>query len=58
MVFEENRRDRCSVAVRLAVGSYLYASARLLRRIGESLRLPDYKLDSFKENIRIFLERR
>ena len=33
-------------------------AARLLRRIGESLRLPDYKLDSFKENIRIFLERR
>ena len=33
-------------------------AARLLRRIGESLRLPDYKLDGFKENIRFFLERR
>lgn len=33
-------------------------AARLLRRIGEMLRLPDHQLDSFKEKIRIFLERR
>ena len=33
-------------------------AARLLRRIGEMLRLPDHQLDSFKEKIRVFLERR
>ena len=33
-------------------------AARLLRRIGETLRLPDHQLDSFKESIRNFLERR
>lgn len=33
-------------------------ASRLLRRVGELLRLPDSKLDSFRQEIRNFLERR